>query len=145
MAQRDIGSAQSRNQRDGLHQQTWKNPWSGYEDKRKLESPGIDTGNLSRHFPSRYDLEQLRQYSRLVTGRLQEASEQKAMSGRKKLQFPELDLNWGRDLYNEIERMIGIESAVSPSPVPRTNDRKSQRNPKRHIYTILLSNQSDCC
>lgn len=130
MAQRDIGSAQSRNQRDGFPQQTWNNPWSGYADRKKLDSPGIDTGNLSRHFPSPFDLERLRHFSRLVTGRLQEAQEQNNMSGRKKLQFPELDLNWGRDLYSEIEKMIGTESAVSPSPVPRTNHRKPQRNPK---------------
>ena len=51
----------------------------------------------------------------MVTGSLLEAREQKNMCSKKILPSMEQDLNWGRDLFSEIERMTGTESECLPS------------------------------
>jgi len=56
----------------------------------------------------------LRERSAKVTGKLHAAKQQKNMSGKTRLPSMELDLNWGEDLYNEIEQMTGMQSENQP-------------------------------
>jgi hypothetical protein len=55
----DTGSAQSKNQSDGHHLNRYLPQWSGYEDRKKLDSPGMDIGNYARPSISLSDLQRL--------------------------------------------------------------------------------------